>query len=58
MRTQMTSRVRQLALPLPVHADLPELEPARRTIVVGLIAQMLLEAANIAAGGTNSDELE
>lgn len=51
-------RVRQLALSLPLHAELPELDPARRAVVVGLVAQMLIEAAGLTAGGTSNDEHE
>lgn len=63
MRAQTTRRaaaprVRQLALPLPIPADLPELEPARRTLVVDLIAQMLIEATGLTTGGTSNDEHE
>jgi hypothetical protein len=49
-------RARQLALPLPPLTNRPDLEPARRAIVVELVAQMLLEAAVLAGGGTSNDE--
>ena len=60
MRAQSTRRAaaprfRQLALPLPLPADLPDLEPARRAVVLDLITQMLIEAAGLTMGGASND---
>lgn len=63
MRAQTTRRAAapragQLALPLPPPADLPDLEPARRALVVDLIARMLIEAAGLTTGGASNGEHE